>query len=259
MNFSKIRVNSSRPLYKQIKHVLLSAIVNQEILPGEKIPSLDTLCKHYNVSRMTARQAVQELVHEGKLYTVIGKGTFVSIPEKIEPTMNTIWGFSDSFSKTGDSHLSRLLSLEIQKSGSFIAEKLNISPENKIYKLSRLRLINQQPVAVESSHLPYHRFPNLEKFDWNNVSLYETLRNNYHAKLSKGKQTVEAACATNEIAALLEVRVNSPMLIMDRVIMCDAGWNVEYAYAYYRADRIRLSINMSDNESITLVKAVSSE
>jgi DNA-binding GntR family transcriptional regulator len=47
---------------------------------------------------MTARQAVQELVHEGRLYTVIGKGTFVSPITKIEPPMNTIWGFSDSFS-----------------------------------------------------------------------------------------------------------------------------------------------------------------
>ena len=259
MNLSNIRLTGSRPLYKQIKQALISAIDTQEILPGEKIPSLDKLCKRYNVSRMTARQAVQELVREGRLYTGVGKGTFVSTLPKIEPAMNTIWGFSDSFSKRYNDHLSRLLSMEIQKSGSVIGDKLNIPSENKIYKLSRVRLIKQQPVAVEISHLPYHRFKNLEKFNWNKLSLYETLRKNYHVKLSHGKQYVEAACASDEIAALLEIQARAPVLIMDRVIMSDAGWMVEYAHAYYRADRIRLSVNMSDSESITLVKAVSSE
>jgi GntR family transcriptional regulator len=258
VNLSSIRPDGPHPLYKQIKYALLSAIQNQEILPGEKIPSLENLCQQYSVSRMTARQAVQELVREGRLHTVIGKGTFVSKNRKVETSMNTVWGFSDAFASPNDKHLSKLLSMTVQKSGPEIGEKLNISPDKKIYKLSRIRLINHDPVAVEYSHLPFNHFPNLDSFDWNNVSLYAALREKYHINLSHGKQFVEAGSATNEIAALLEVQPESPLLIMDRIIMSNAGWYVEYAHTYYRSDRIRLLIQMSNDEPITLVKAESS-
>jgi len=246
-------------LYKQIKNALLSAIDNSDISPGEKIPSLEDLSQRYGVSRMTARQAVQELVREGRLYTVIGKGTFVSKKTKIEPPMNSVWGFSDSFSSTEGDNLSRLLSMEILKPDDEIAEKLKISKDNKIYKLSRLRLIDQKPVAVEFSHLPFDRFPNLDQYDWNSVSLYATLCKTYKVKLSHGKQFVETGCASSNIASLLEVQPNTPVLIMDRVIMSDSGWHVEYAHTYYRADCIRLLIQMSNDEPITLVKAESSK
>lgn len=237
----------------------MAAIDKQTILPGEKIPSLDDLSDQFGVSRMTARQAVQELVRENKLYTVIGKGTFVTQKPKIEPPMNTIWGFTDLFSSSAGSNLSRLLSMEIKKSGYEIAQKLCIEPESRIYVLSRVRLFQQKPVAVEYSHLPYDRFPNLEKFDWNNVSLYETIREKYKLKISSGKQFVEADTAEGEIADLLNVRKKSPVLKMDRIIMSDEGWHIEYAHTYYRADRIRLSIKIFDNEPITLVKAESSQ
>jgi GntR family transcriptional regulator len=236
----------------------MAAINKQTILPGEKIPSLDDLSDQFGVSRMTARQAVQELVRENKLYTVIGKGTFVTQKPKIEPPMNTIWGFTDSFSSSAGSNLSRLLSMEIKKSGYEIAQKLRIEPESRIYVLSRVRLIQQKPVAVEYSHLPYDRFPNLEKFDWNNVSLYNTLREKYKIKISSGKQFVEADTAETEIADLLNIRKKSPILKMDCIIMSDEGWHIEYAHTYYRADRImQLSIQIFDNEPITLVKAES--
>jgi len=259
VNLSNIRINSSHPLNNQIKNALLSAIDNSDISPGEKIPSLEDLSQRYGVNRMTARQAGQELVREGRLYTVIGKGTFVSKKTKIEPPMNSVWGFSDSFSSTEGDNLSRLLSMEILKPDDEIAEKLKISKDNKIYKLSRLRLIDQKPVAVEFSHLPFDRFPNLDQYDWNSVSLYATLCKTYKVKLSHGKQFVEAGCASSNIASLLEVQPKSPVLIMDRLIESDKGWHVEYAHTYYRADCIRLLIQMSADEPITLVRAESSK
>ena len=259
VNLSNIRINGSHHLNNQIKNVLLSSIDSNDILPGERIPSLDELCKRYGVSRMTARQAVQELVREGKLYTVIGKGTFVSNKTKIEPPMNTVWGFSDSFSSTEGETLSRLISMETLKPDAEVAVKLGISKDKKIYKLSRLRLINQMVVAVEFSHLPFDRFPGLGKFDWNSESLYAALRNYYKIRLSAGKQFVEAGFASSDIALLLEVQPKSPVLIMDRLIESDKGWHVEYAHTYYRADCIRLLIQMSADEPITLVRAESSK
>ena len=259
MSLPKISISDSQPLYKQIKDSIMFAIDNQTILPGEKIPSLDDLSGQFGVSRMTVRQAVQELVREKKLYTVIGKGTFVTQTPKIEPPMNTVWGFSDSFTSSSGNELSRLLSMEIKKSGNEIAQKLEIEPGSRVYKLSRVRLIDHNPVAVEFSHLPHDRFLNLEKFDWNTVSLYATLRYKYHVKISSGRQFVEADCAEGEIAELLDVQPKSPVLKMDRIIMSDEGWHIEYAHTYYRADRIRLSIQMFGNEPITLVKAESSQ
>jgi GntR family transcriptional regulator len=206
---------------------------------------------------MTARQAVQELVCEGKLHTVIGKGTFVSERTKIEPPMNTIWGFSDSFSSIGGNHLSKLLSFKVQKAGDVVADKLNISPDNQIYKISRLRLLNQKPIAVEYSHLPARRFPNLESFDWNRASLYAVIRENYHIQFSQGKQYIEAKPASKEIAQSLAVQQQSPILMMDRTINSCDGWIIEYAHTYYRADSVRLLIQMTSDEHLALVEAES--
>ncbi|MDY6868863.1 MAG: GntR family transcriptional regulator [Chloroflexota bacterium] len=258
MNLPPIRTNNSIPLYLQIKESLDSAIEGQEMLPGEKIPSLDKLCKIYDVSRLTARQAVQELVCEGKLHTVIGRGTFVSDRAIIEPPMNTIWGFSDSFSSNGNNHLSRLLSLDIQAAGAAVAERLHVSPKRKIYKLSRLRVLNQKPIALEYSHLPADRFPNLESFDWRKASLYSVVRKNYKIKFSQGKQYVEARLPSQKVAQLLEIQPKSPILMMDRTIKSDEGWIIEYAHTFYRADSVRLFIQMSSDEHLALVEAESS-
>jgi GntR family transcriptional regulator len=257
VKLSNIRTNSSQPLYMQIKTSIVSAIDAQDMLPGDKIPSLEDLCKLYGVSRMTARQAVQELVHEGRLYTVIGKGTFVSPVTKIEPPMNTIWGFSDSFSSIYGDHLSRLLSIKIHTADNEIAEKLGISTGSQIYRLSRLRLLNQKPLAVEHTHLPAERFPLLESYDWNTASLYAVLRDHYHIQMSQGKQHVEACSAPLEIAQLLNIQPEAPILVMDRTIATRAGWMAEYAHTFYRSDCIRLSITMAADEPLTLVKTAS--
>jgi GntR family transcriptional regulator len=244
-------------MYMQIKTSIVSAIDAQDMLPGEKIPSLEALSKLYGVSRMTARQAVQELVHEGRLYTVIGKGTYVSPITKIEPPINTIWGFSDSFSTINGHHSSRLLSIKIQTANHEIAGKLGISNGSQVYQLSRLRLLNQTPLAVEHTHLPADRFPLLESYDWNNVSLYAVIRDHYHVQLSQGTQHVEACSAPLEIAQLLTIQPGAPILVMDRTVATRAGWMVEYAHTFYRSDCVRLSITMAADEPLTLVKTVS--
>ncbi|MDY6847284.1 MAG: GntR family transcriptional regulator [Chloroflexota bacterium] len=96
--------------------------------------------------------------------------------------------------------------------------------------------------AVKFFYLPFDRFPGLDQFDWNNVSLYTTLCKTYNVKLSQGKQFVESGCASDNIASLLEVQPKTPVLIMERLIESDKGWHVEYAHTYYRADCIRLLI-----------------
>ena len=68
----------NEPLYLQLKKILRTAVVNGEYVPGQQIPTEQELMKQYNVSRITVRRAIQELINEKYLIKSQGKGTFVS-------------------------------------------------------------------------------------------------------------------------------------------------------------------------------------
>ena len=73
--------SSSQPLYVQIRNILVSRLDSEQYRVNEQIPSEKTLCQEFGISRETLRSVLTELVREGRLYRVQGKGTFVAEPK----------------------------------------------------------------------------------------------------------------------------------------------------------------------------------
>src|SRR5205823_4815861 len=140
--------NSPLPRYYQLKEIMRERIRLGEWKPGDLIPSERELGETYGISRMTARQAITDLVNEGLFYREQGKGTFVS-QHKITQQLIQLTGFTEDIRARGQRPGTKVLSAEMFPADEATAERLRISQGTLIFRLRRLRLADDEPLAIE--------------------------------------------------------------------------------------------------------------
>ncbi len=239
-----INRNSSEPLYLQIRHAVLQAIQEGRLVPHQRVPSERELSEAMGISRMTVRQALQTLINDGYLYTVPGKGTFVACGPKIEQNLQRLSGFTEEVRAQGFVPGSRVLSVSHVEADAHIARALDIAPGTLLVCITRQRLVDDVPVALESAYLVHARFPGLDSVDFSSNSLYDVLQSRYGIRLVHAKQIIEAQEADEEVGPLLGIEPHKPVLAMERTTFADDGKPVEYVRSYYRADRFRLKVEL---------------
>ncbi|HZR44518.1 MAG TPA: GntR family transcriptional regulator [Ktedonobacteraceae bacterium] len=233
---STIFRNSPLPRYFQLKEILREKIRSGEWKPGDHIPSERELSEQYGISRMTARQAITDLVNEGLFYREKGKGTFVS-RHKVTQQLIRLTGFNEDMRARGLRPGTKVLSAQMSPADQSTAERLHIEPGHLLFCLRRLRLADAQPLAIETSQL---NFPGCEKLleeDLEGNSLYRLLETQYGLPLLEAEQELEAGLAGEEEARLLQIPVGSPVLFTRRTTYTDRNQPIEYARAVYRGDK----------------------
>lgn len=224
------------PKYYRLKEALDALI---EGLPaGSPILPERVLCGQYGVSRTTVRQAMQELVHEGRLYRLQGKGTFVAHAKLVQTIQLT--GHTEDMKARGMRPGSRLIGASRVPASAQTAEALRLSAGAEVAKIERLRLADGEPMAAETVFLDAARFPDVDRRIAHSVSLYELLREVYGVRLSAGEETIESALASPQEAALLGTRPGAPLLLLVRRTWEEDGRPVELVQSLYRGDRYRL-------------------
>ncbi len=226
------------PLYRQLRESLVEEITSGRYRPHRRLPSERELALRFKVSRMTARQALLELAHEGLIYTRMGKGTFVAEP-KIEQELRALTGFSQDVNTRGGRPSSRVLQALLMPAPAEVAAALRIMPETPVAMLSRLRLADEMPLAIETAYLPNALAPNLLQHDFAQESLYRVLEGEYGLKPTAAKQTIEAALASPHELDLLELTAPAAVLRMRRQTITDGDVALEYVCSTYRGDRYK--------------------
>jgi len=228
-------------LYNHIKLRLREAIQAGEYKPGDRIPSEHELMAKFGVSRATVRKAISELVLEGWLHRVQGRGTFVARP-KFRQTLSRLTSFTEDMLMLGLTPRTKLLSLRIEKANPEVAERLAIRPNDSIIYIERLRFANDEPMALNISVLPYHLVPGLESQDLEKKSLYEILERHYGLILSRAEQTLEPTLASLENARLLAVKAGAPLLLVEGVVYLKNNTPIEWLRIWYRGDRYKFHL-----------------
>ncbi|MGB9673732.1 MAG: GntR family transcriptional regulator [Anaerolineales bacterium] len=224
------------PLYVQIAETFSDRIASGELKPGDRLPPERELCQMLNVSRMTLRQALNELESRGLITRRQGDGTYVAQP-KIERNATKLVAFTDAIRQKGYQPSARILFLEKRFADAHIAQELNISLAAPIYYYQRLRYVNHEPVMLEKCYLPFSRFPGLEQFDLENRSVYEILRTEFNVRIDHSQQSLEAVVATEYEAELLGVAVGAAMMLQHRLAYDADGIPIECGEDIYRGDR----------------------
>lgn len=220
------------PRYYQLKEIMREKIRVGEWKPGDLIPSERELGEQYGISRMTARQAITELVNEGLFYREQGKGTFVS-RHKITQQLINLTGFTEDMKARGQRAGSRVISSEMIPADEVLAEHLRIKPGQVVFRLQRLRLADGEPLALEISNLSFMGCERLLEEDLERNSLYRLLEEEYGQILMEAEQELEAGLIGSEEAQLLQVPTGSAALFIRRTTYTERDHPIEYAKSVY--------------------------
>ncbi len=232
------------PIFWQIKQDLHKKILSGFYKVEEQIPSESKLAEKYKVNRLTARSAVTELVNEGLLYRRQGQGTFVC-RQRIETGIARLSSFMNDMKEKGYSVFSEVLVKEEKEPSAQMKEYLKIHPGDTVYNIKRLRFANGEPIVLQDAFIPSQYCSGLLDYNFEKVSLYETLKNNYSLDISHASESLEARIADDEQADYLRVSKNSPILFSFRLTMLDDDTPIECVTSLYRSDRYKFEIKLS--------------
>lgn len=216
--------------------------------PGEAIPPEIELAKTYEVSRGTVSKAIEELVREGLLIRKQGKGTFVCEP-KIKQKGTSLLSFTEEIKNHGYSTKAEILSFAKMPADRQVRQKLNLAQKDEVYKIKRIRFIEEEPMALVTSYLPEKLVGNLSK---NNIrySVYGYLEKLGLAPV-KAKDKFMARIANPEIANLLNIPEGSAIFQSERIAYTKSFEIIELAEGYIQGRDYMLSIESSVSEKFT--------
>ena len=223
------------PKYYAVKQQLLE--LTGVMSAGTPVPPERELARQYGTSRTTVRQALSELVIEGRLLRIQGRGTFVAKP-KVAQVLE-LASYTEGMRAHGLHPRTTILEIGYVTADEHLAGLLGIRTGGRALRVHRLRLADGEPMSIDTSHLPARRFPGLRRQLGRHRSLYETLTVHYDVRLAEAEETIETVLAGPEDARLLGVDVGLPLLLLSRHAFDTVGGPVEWAQSWYRGDRYK--------------------
>lgn len=235
------------PLHTRLRESLVSAILTGEYAEGDRIPSERDLCDRFQVSRTTARRTLTGLVHDGWLYTVTGKGTYVG-GRHLDQALRPFTGFTDDLTQRGIAVASRVLVATDAKADATLADRLGLRAQAPVLVLHRIRLAGGTPIAVQRTWLPEHRCPGLLGFDFSQRSLYEVLHTEYGLRLHRGHSVIRAGLPTAAERDHLGIDDQSAVLRTFQTTYLEDGDAIEYCESVFHGDRYDLTFDATVSE-----------
>lgn len=222
------------PKYYVVKEKILAQI--SELPVGAAVPTERELAERFSTSRTTVRQAIAELVVNGRLERAQGRGTFVAQPKLMQ--VRPLTSFSQDLTDEGWRPGSVILQVDELPADPALAVHLRIPPGSVVHVVERLRTQDGEPIAHEVAHLPgplRDLRDHLEAFG----SLYRTLGQAYGIDLDAVEDVVETTLADPRTADLLGVDTGLPLLLIHRTAWDASGRPVEWTRSVFRGDRFR--------------------
>jgi len=240
---SQLDRSSKVPLYHQLYEILRGKIIEGQWPKGAMIPPESELCSTYEVSQITARQALDNLVADGLIYRQRGRGSFVAQPT-IETSLIRIVSFTEDMHSRGYEPRSKVIFSGILPADPLIANKLQVKPGEELAQLNRLRFADGQPLSLEKASLVHRYCPGVLDGDFESNSLRAVLLGEHNLRLIRAEQSIRALSASSEMATLLSIRTGAPLLGIDRISFTQNNVPLEYLQIFYRADLYVLQVEL---------------
>ena len=229
-------------LYVQIRETLREQIKNGQLEPGQKLPAEDELAAQFGVSRMTVRQGISDLTDEGVLYRRRGVGTFVA-QFHVERDHNKLTNFLETAQAQGFEAEVRLLVREVVPAKISVAKALALHETEPVIRIQTLRLANGLPITVYDEYVAYKLCPQLFQEDLHSRPAWQILES-YGYTIKRAVQKIEARLADADIAALLGIEENAPILYKHRVVLTEDGAPVELILCHNRGDSYSVKMTL---------------
>lgn len=233
---------STLPLYTQVERYLLDYIEQNNLQPGDLVPSENEISAELSISRMTIRQAVNNLVLKGILTRQRGKGTFVNDrnPVRIEIPLDQLRGISQRLSSVKGTPCNKIVRFETCKANSEIAGLLKLSEDDDLYYMERLRCIDDDPVVFEATYMPCSLLPEIDE------SILQDSKYQYLISLGLTPFAADreylAEIPSEYVASLLKLQRNEPVLKAKSVAYLESHQPFEYSEISYNQKRYRFTV-----------------
>jgi GntR family transcriptional regulator len=231
------------PKYYLVKNQILELIADRA--PGTPLPTERELAERFGTSRTTVRQAIAELVVDGRIDRIQGSGTFVAAPKMMLPQVS----FSSNAVSRGQRPGRVIVSVGCLAADGELAAKLQVDAGSTVTRLEVLRTVDDEPLAHETVHLPgdlTELAGRLEEQD----SLYRMLAADYGMAIVEVEDVVETALCDPVRAGLLGVTSGLPLLVVHRTGFAADGRPVEWTESAFRGDRYRFISRQQLGENV---------
>ncbi len=229
--------------YMSIKESL--KIMMQDLMPGNPIPSERELAKQFMTTRTTIRQAITQLEKEGLVIRTVGrKGTLVA-PPQIQVPHNQILGFKEQIKQMGMIPSYRLLKKEIQMADSQVASQLGINVGDNVILVERVCLVNEMPVSIEETYMPYDMFPDLLSEEPFPSSLYTYIQGYLGSKIKFSTQMISAVTAPKKYVEALAISRHEALIYIENCAKLQDGSIFEFSRTYQVGSRYKLYLSIS--------------
>ena len=206
-----------------------------------KLPAEYDLAADLGVNRGTVRKAIAQLIAEGLLTTVHGRGTFVSSREIEQSLAARLVAFSEELLGQGIRFHTRVLDQQVQRPDDRVATFLALRRDAREFALTRVRSVHDEPLALLRNHVRYDRCPGIEALDFTQHRLFETLESTYMLRLGWGQRSFEARRADPAVATLLGIAPGDPVMYLEQVVYLQDDSPIEFSEVWFRGDHFRLS------------------
>ncbi|QNI30383.1 GntR family transcriptional regulator [Alloacidobacterium dinghuense] len=235
---------SSSTLYAKVEETIATEIARGEYRPGDQLPTEDELLERFQVSRITVRRAIQNLVHRRLLEIRRGLGTFVLAP-RIEAELTKLTGFVEDMNAVGRKATARVVGQRVVSASARVAERLHLTKGTKVMQIERVRLADEVPISFDETFLPLPLGKQIVHNDLRFHPIFALLEEEYGVPLVEADYELEAVIATKAIADALQVRVGSPIFQVERTSKTIGDRPVDYEVLSYRGDLVRFVTKLS--------------
>lgn len=236
------------PLYEQIKQVLRSRVLDGTYQPHQQMPSESDMMAAFNVSRITVRQALNDLQNEGLIFRIHGKGTFVSKPKAFQ-NLGRLQGFGEAMRQMGYETFARVLSIRSVEPTAQVQERLKLPRRTRVTELRRVRFLNREPISLDITFVPAAIGARLSKEDLASRDVFAILENDYGLALGHADLQIGSTLADEVLAEELRVEEGSPVLVIERTTHTADGEPIDYEHLYYRGDAFQYRVRV-DREPV---------
>lgn len=232
------------PLYFQLKELIVQEIKSGKYEVDSLIPTEKEMSEQFDISRTTVRQAITELVQEGWLYRVKSKGTFIARQKIKQDFLQRLETFAEQMNRIGVEPSTEVLDFKIMKASREVAENLKIQEGDQVIYLFRRRFGDKEPVVTVETYLPYDKCAFLKDYDFEKISLYNSLASNEQTRIYSARRFVEAVEATTKDVQYLKIKKGAPVQLFHTVGSNSEGIPLEYSIARYRGDMSSFQLNV---------------
>jgi GntR family transcriptional regulator len=233
-----LQSDNPEPLWLRAAETIREQVSEGALRPGSRLPPERDLCRRLDISRVTLRRALLQLVDEGVLRPSHGRGWYVASDER-KDWPNSLESFSETAARMGLVATSVVLRADTAMATLDEAETLGVAPGALLFHLERVRMLDEVPIAIDRSIVPADLAPGLVDVDFRTESLY-TVLGAAGLVLANAETTIEAREADAVIAEHLRVAVGKPILVMHQTVLNPADKPLFASMISYVGDRYRL-------------------